>query len=289
MPWKKSANAAFEKCTGFRVTRARSASDRTKAADGPVATAARPPADPDADRLLHAPVFVLSPPRSGSTLLRVILNSHPQLHAPIETHIRRLSVRPTTEPAFQALDALGHNVADVEHILWDRVLHRELVRSGKRTLVEKTPSNVFVWKRLATCWPDARFVFLIRHPYSIACSWHEGSPDERPMSEAVPHTRNYMEYLEEARKALPGLTVRYEELTGSPEAETRRICDFLDIPWDPGMITYGRQDHGDFTKGIGDWKDKIRSGTVQPGRPLPTADEIPAGLRPMAAAWGYVD
>jgi hypothetical protein len=55
------------------------------------------------------------------------------------------------------------------------------------------------------------------------------------------------------------------------------------------MITYGRQDHGDFTKGIGDWKDKIRSGTVQPGRPLPTADEIPAGLRPMAAAWGYVD
>jgi Sulfotransferase family len=39
-----------------------------------------------------------------------------------------------------------------------------LRRSGKPTLVVKTPSNVLIWQRIADCWPDARFVFLLRHP-----------------------------------------------------------------------------------------------------------------------------
>ncbi|MFD5627784.1 sulfotransferase family protein [Streptomyces sp. NPDC127072] len=301
---KRTAKSAFESCTGLRVTRARGPLPRTEpkavprttprtAADrpptGPVAASARPPARPETDRLLRAPVFVLSAPRSGSTLLRVLLNSHSQLHSPHETHFRRITVRFTTEPAHQAMEAAGHNLADVEHLLWDRLLHRELTLSGKEFLVEKTPSNVFVWNRLATCWPDARFVFLLRHPYSIARSWHEGDPAERPMAEAVRHTREYMRTLEQARAHLPGHTLRYEDLTADPEASTRALCERLGLPWEPAMTQYGRHDHGAFTKGIGDWTDKIRSGSVQPGRPLPEPGEIPEGLRPMARAWGYLD
>lgn len=314
MPWKRSASVALEKYAGLRVTRVRNTADgkpRAAAAKtapvpprrdgagaepappvgdglGKVGARARPPAK-DGDRLLTAPVFVLSPPRSGSTLLRVVLNSHSQLHAPIETHVRRLAVKLTTKPTEHAMETLGHNTADVEHLLWDRLLHRELVLSGKETLVEKTPSNVFVWKRLATCWPDARFIFLMRHPASIAKSWHEGDPEERPMDKAVPHTLKYMQALEKARTNLPGLTLRYEELTGEPESATRRICEFLDIPWEEGMITYGQQNHGEFRKGIGDWKEKIRTGTIQRGRPLPSPDEIPPELREMARVWGYLD
>jgi len=295
---KRTAKSAFESCTGLRVTRTRRPLHRTEAAPeaalarppaGQVAASARPPARPETDRLLHAPVFVLSAPRSGSTLLRVLLNSHSQLHSPHETHFRRITVRFTTEPAHQAMEAAGHNLADVEHILWDRLLHRELALSGKEFLVEKTPSNVFVWNRLATCWPDARFVFLIRHPYSIARSWHEGDPEKRPMEEAVRHTHEYMRTLEQARKHLPGHTLRYEDLTTDPDAATRALCERLAIPWEPAMTEYGRHDHGAFTKGIGDWTDKIKSGSVQPGRPLPDPGEIPEGLLPIARAWGYLD
>ncbi|KPI06255.1 hypothetical protein OK074_4233 [Actinobacteria bacterium OK074] len=296
---KQKAKTAFESCTGLRVSRARrplnsGTGDGGSGADGTqpvgrVAAMARPPARPETDRLLRQPVFVLSPPRSGSTLLRVLLNSHSRLHSPHETHFRRITVKFTTEPASQAMQAAGHNIADVEHILWDRLLHRELAVSGKEFLVEKTPSNVFVAERLATAWPDARFLFLIRHPYSIARSWHEGAPETRPMDEAVRHTREFMQALEQARDAIPGHTVRYEDLTADPEKTTRAVCDFLDIGWEPTMTEYGRHDHGDFAKGIGDWKDKIKTGTVQPGRPLPRPEEIPEGLRGMAGAWGYLD
>ena len=246
----------------------------------------RPPADPEADRLLVAPVFVLSAPRSGSTLLRMVLNSHSQLHAPIETHVRRLSVRFNTPLARAAMEAFGHNIPDVEHILWDRLLHRELLRSGKETIVEKTPSNVFVVDRFARCWPDARFLFLLRHPLSIARSWHDADPSRRPMNRAIHHTLKYMEALDGARARHAGLAVRYEDLTTDPTAETGRICDFLDVPWEPGMISYGQQEH-EFRKGMGDWRDKIRTGTIQPGRPLPRPREVPHDLRAMCERWGY--
>jgi hypothetical protein len=308
MQWKRKVTTVRERALRPRAARAQEgtgpgqqsgaassssgAAKRNKPKDvspppAKVAASARPPAEP-ADRLLKAPVVVLSPPRSGSTLLRVVLNSHPQLHAPHETHVRRLIVKLSTPPVAHAMEGFGHNLADIEHILWDRILHRELARSGKETIVEKTPSNVFVWKRLATCWPDARFIFLMRHPMSIATSWHEGDKSKRPMSKAVPHTLNYMRALEEARAGLPGLTLRYEELTSDPEGQTRRICDFLDIPWEPAMITYGQKDHGPYVKGIGDWKAKIKSGTIQQGRPLPKPEEIAVELQEMCRIWEYL-
>ncbi|GLW06397.1 sulfotransferase family protein [Microtetraspora sp. NBRC 13810] len=249
--------------------------------------AVRPPSDP-ADRLLVAPVFVLSSVRSGSTLLRVMLNSHSEIHSPHEMHVRRITVNLPTEPLQQAIEALGHTQSDVEHLLWDRLLHRELARSGKRILAEKTPSNVFAFRRIATCWPDARFIFLLRHPLSIATSWHEADPVKRPMKEAVTHTYQYMKYLEEARHSIDGVTVRYEDLTADPYEQTRRICDYLKVDWEEGMVHYGDKGHGEFVKGIGDWRDKIRTGTVQPGRPLPKPDEVPEDLHPICRSWGYL-
>ena len=224
---------------------------------------------------------------TGSTLLRVMLNSHSRVHSPIETHFRRMTVGLGTEPVRQAMELLGHTHCDIEHLVWDRLLHRELSRSGKPILVEKTPSNVFAWRRIAACWPDAHFVFLLRHPMSIVQSWHEADPDRRPMEEAVPRTLSYMTYLEEARTHLEGLTMRYEELVAGPEAELRRLCLFLGVEWEPAMLDYGAQDHGGFVKGIGDWRDKIRTGTVVAGRPLPLPGEVPDELREICRSWDY--
>jgi hypothetical protein len=286
MAWQRRINGALARYTGFQIERVGKAE---KAADGPAKPAGvpfRPPADPRTDRLLTAPVFVMSPVRSGSTLLRSVLNAHPDLHAPHELHVRRLNVEFGTSLAEKAMAELGHNRADLEHLLWDRVLHRELMRSGKKYIVDKTPANAFAHERISTCWPDARYVFLLRHPASIATSWHEASPGKRTPEQAALDALRYMKAVERARKALPGLTVRYEDLTADPEGACRRICEFLDIPWTPQMLEYGPPDV--VRKGLGDWKDKIRSGTVQPGRDLPALEEIPESLRAMCRTWGYL-
>jgi hypothetical protein len=246
------------------------------------------PADLPTDRLLTRPVFIMSPVRSGSTLLRMLLNAHSRLHSPHELHIRRLEVDYGSKLSQRAMSALDLERGDLEHLLWDRVLHRELVRSGKDFIVEKTPSNAFVYRRIKDCWPDARFVFLLRHPVNIARSWHEGDPDKRSYEEAAADALRYMKAVDNARKGLPGgHTVRYEDLTAAPEEELRRLCAFLGLDFEPAMLDYGKKDDSQVVKGLGDWKDKIRSGTVQTGRALPGEDETPELLRPMCEAWGY--
>ena len=110
--------------TGYELRRVAAPKPRTEH-DVP-----RPPSDPEHDRLLREPVFLLSSVRSGSTLLRLMLNSHPLVHAPHETHVRRLVVEFETPPVRQAMETCGHRRTDLEHLLWDRVLHRELARSG---------------------------------------------------------------------------------------------------------------------------------------------------------------
>lgn len=303
----RKLNDVLGTATGFEVRRARPRGAASAARLAPVAAKALPgskaaakpksqplpyrePADPETDRLLRQPVFIMASVRSGSTLLRLLLNAHSQLHAPHELHFRRLEVTCSTSLAERSMAALDLKRSDLEHLLWDRVLHRELQTSGKRFLVEKTPSNAFVCKRIAACWPDARFLFLLRHPASVARSWHEVDPKKRNAEEAMLDSLRYMNAVERARKSLTGHVVRYEDLTGDPTSTMKGICAFLGLDFEPEMLDYGARAGGDFTKGLGDWKDKIKSGAVQPGRELPSSPgDIPGPLREICRAWGYAD
>ena len=244
------------------------------------------PLVPAGERLVASPTFILCSVRSGSTLLRVLLNSHSQVFAPHELHFRFIRVRLTRRASQRAMAELGLEKESLEHLLWDRILHRLLAGSGKPRIVCKTPSDVFIADRIRACWPDARFIFLLRHPAAIARSRAAVATDRGP-ERNVEVVLRYGEALEQARQAYDGLTVRYEDLTADPESETRRVCAFLGLDWEPAMLDYGRADHGRYKAGLGDWAEKIRSGAVQPATPPPPLEETPEPLRELAEAWGY--
>ena len=222
--------------------------------------------------------------RSGSTLVRVLLDSHSQLHAPHELHLRGLVVRARSRPARSAIQELGLNRRELQHLLWDRLLQTELERHGKRYLVNKTPTDVFIADRIRECWPDARFIFLLRHPAAIARSRANARPQDGE-ERNVAMVRRYGDAIERARAAHPGLVVRYEDVTTDPEGQLTRLCAFLDVPFEPQMLDYDRFDHGRYRVGLGDWTEKIRSGVIQPAAPPP--EHVPDGLRDLVAAWGY--
>ncbi|MQA60601.1 MAG: sulfotransferase [Actinophytocola sp.] len=287
----RKVNRKLGATVGYEVRKVRKV-EQPAVHDKPIETpeeplAYRPPADPGLDRLLKRPIFIMSPVRSGSTLLRLILTSHSELHSPHELHFRRLEASCSTGLCKKAMEELGLDRGDLEHLLWDRVMHRELVRSGKSTIVEKTPSNTFVWRRIAACWPDARFIFLLRHPMSIAVSWHEADTVKRTYEEATADALRYMNATQRARKALPGHTVRYEDLTAEPESTVKDLCGFLEVDWEPEMLQYGPRGEGELQKGLGDWKDKIASGVIQSGRELPDPAAVPKSLQKICKAWGY--
>jgi Sulfotransferase family len=239
------------------------------------------------DRLVEAPGFILCTVRSGSTLLRVLLNSHSEIHSPHELHLRDLDVSLRSPYAEQSMREVGVDATLLEYMLWDRVLHRELEASGKRILVNKTPSDALIADRILECWPDARFIFLLRHPLAATLSRQAVRPQDS-LERNAKMVRRYGTAVEEARQKHPGLTVRYEDLASDPRRETQRICAFLGVPWEAQMLEYGQFDHGRYRAGFGDWKDKIRSGRVQPPDPLPAPEDIPDLLRPLSRAWGYL-
>jgi len=273
--WKDVANRSLSRTTGFELRRARPSGVQP-------GRAARP-----GNRLVPEPAFVMCTLRSGSTLLRLMLNSHPEIHCPHEIHLRYISVNFDERVAKRSMKEMGLNEERLEYLLWDRILHRELVRSGKPLLVTKTPNDVYIADRLKKCWPKSKMVFLIRHPAMIARSRLAARPgrDEERNTEII---RNYCNALERARQSYEGPTIRYEDLTTDPTTALTTVCDHLGVTFDPAMLDYGRHDHGRAVAGLGDWKDKIKTGTVQPPEPLPPESEIPAGLRAICATWGYL-
>jgi hypothetical protein len=272
-------NAALVRATGYQLSKPKP--ERTAAQERALRRRLRP-----GDRLLTAPAFVLCSVRSGSTLLRVLLDSHSKICSPHELHMRDISVQLKTDYAERSLGEIGLEQRRLEYLLWDRVLHRELDQAGKELLVNKTPSDVFIADRIRECWPDSRFIFLLRHPVSIVRSRHAARPQD---SEArnLKMVRRYCDAIEAARHTYDGVTVRYEDITADPERETRRVCEFLGVEWEPAMLQYGEFDHGRMKPGLGDWSEQIKSGRVQAPKPLPAPDEIPDALLALTEAWGY--
>jgi hypothetical protein len=281
MEWERRVNATLRRTIGYHLSR-------------PPGHPARKFAPPESGRLLKAPVFILSPARAGSTLLRMILGSHSTLYAPPELPLRQLTVRAETKWIQASMKELQLTQQELDFLLWDRVLADTLKRSGKPTVVVKTPSNVLIWQQLAECWPDARFIFLLRHPanavVSLNAAWAAGwHPTESgSLDESAAKALRYMTALEEARRTLPGRTVRYEDLTAEPEAITRQLCEFLKIRFEPAMLEYGEFGHGRIAAGLGDTSEKLRSGRIQAAAPPPDVSHLPDELLRMCATWGYM-
>lgn len=316
MTWQRRANRLLSRFTGYEVHKpgvavrqtARRAAQKSGATAGekaggkPTKATAKvnrsaPPPQPEqrlretmpGDRLLTKPAFVLSSVRSGSTLLRVILNSHSQILSPHELHLPHLRIRETTKYIAQSNRALGLDERELEYLLWDRVLHWQLQQSGKQVIVDKTPHNSFVWQRLVECWPQVKFIYLLRHPMASALSRLEYSQKrQETLEHNVNRVLRYVNAVEDARSKHPGLTVRYEELTNDPTKVTKQLCEFLEVDWEPGMLEYGQGEHGAFKPGLGDWSQQIKSGEIKPARPLPSAADVHPALHDICRRWGYL-
>ena len=117
MNWKETLNGALTRATGYELQRAGGGAAKRPLRAG--------------DRLIEAPVFVMCTLRSGSTLLRVLLDSHSQIHCPHEIHLRYVSVHFDEKWSERSMKEMGLDPERLEYLLWDRILHRELAASGK--------------------------------------------------------------------------------------------------------------------------------------------------------------
>jgi amino acid adenylation domain-containing protein len=224
-------------------------------------------------------VFLLSPPRSGSTLLRVMLAGHPRLFAPPELELLSFDTLAERRTAFAGRDAfwlegLIRAVMEAQGLAADAA--REVVAGweaeglstlaaygrlqaslGDRLLVDKTPSyslSPSALRRIEEAFEAPFYLHLVRHPNGMIRSFEEARLDQiffrrdhpfsrRQLAELIwtDSHRNLLEVLAGV-PAERQLRVRFEDLLADPARVVGEICERLDLRFDPSMVQpYGDQ------------------------------------------------
>jgi len=221
-------------------------------------------------------VFLIGAPRSGSTLLTRMLGAHSKIHAPAEPHLltplAHLGFYDSVEKApydpVIARAGIREVVADMPNgeadylqslrAYTDSIYDKLLAPSGRELLLDKTPAYALVLDFAARLYPNAKFVVLTRHPLAVWSSFvtsffdgdHEVAHKHNPLMER--YVPAIARFLRERPVDLHHL--RYEEMVSEPEAHMEKLCAYLEVPFEPGMVNYGDQagSSKSATRGLGD-------------------------------------
>ena len=219
------------------------------------------------------PILIMSTERSGSNLVRRMLAAHPELSAPPPPHLwdLLLPMLPRYGPLDQGerwrdlvSDAIALTQVKSSHTYWKHALTVDEVaararrknlsgligamyegyaaREGKKRWVCKE-NNLFQHAfRILDVYPGTRVIYLVRDGRDVSCSIRKVPTHDQHAYYIAREWRDeqrrcisvYLDLLESRRSTL----LRYEELIEAPERELRRLCDALELAFEPAMLAF---------------------------------------------------
>lgn len=191
------------------------------------------------------PIFVVGSMRSGSTLLRLILDSHENIAIGSESGFMGAASAMKSIPAWQHgsdwYKRLGWSEDEFDERISEffaGIFQRYAVEHGKQRWGDKTPFHTMHIPLMARLFPTAAFVGVVRHPGAVVTSLSQqwGYPFE----EAI----NYWVFMNSALtlsgRDLGGRFVlcRYEDLILDTESTLRDLMSFLREPWSENLLQH---------------------------------------------------
>ncbi len=253
------------------------------------------------------PFFVVGAQRSGTTMLRLMLNQHPDVAVPFESGFvtdfaaRQADFGDLSDPANAArmLDAIashplvkkGNLILDTQAILarpitdyaslCDAIFSAYADAKGKRRWGDKTPSYITELDQLWRLFPGCKIVHIVRDGRDVALSNLRVGWGIHNLPRAAQDWRwkTLLAHKMGAVLAPNYIELRYEELVLAPEQQLRRICEFLELDYDPRMLSYHENSVNEMPQASLDWH---RNSVKAPDRSLvytwkydmPKADRI---------------
>ena len=200
-------------------------------------------------------IFVLGFLRSGTSLLEVILEGHPQVVSVEESESLIDSVQQFMQQP-QDLERFVHappaTLEALRSAYWRRVAQAGADVTGK-VFVDKNPLNTLKLPLIARLFPQAKILFACRDPRDIvlSCFRHRfrmSAPiyELLTLESAARYYDAVMRVFLECTRLLPleFCLVRHEDVVSSFAREMRRVCDFLGLTWDPAMGDFALRTQG---------------------------------------------
>lgn len=246
------------------------------------------------------PIFILSCVRSGSTMLRCIVDTHPNLCSPGHLSLGPLCAHLYATayyslgklPDMETEEQRDQRAINETRRVVDDLLGRYAQGKGKKNWCEKSTINIDYLKILAKVFPQAKYICLYRNCLDVAYSSIKFSPlgymdelasyvQKHPTNLVAAMMDNWLDKTSklmafEQAHANQCIRVNYESLVQQPEHVLAKLFDFLDEPWDESLIESIFKVHHD--QGEGDvkvWfsgkinKDSIGNGTAIPFTAIP--------------------
>ena len=218
-----------------------------------------------------APIYIIGTERSGSNLLRVILNAHSGIDIPHPPHIMRYfadleggygdlaqaSVR--TDLVNDVLRLIDTHIypwevdLDVERVvnearpanllgIFAAIYDQHLAHTGKRRWGCKSTFMVHHIQAALDRDPEARFVWIIRDPRDVAASSRKSvfSPFHPHFTARLWDDQQREGLAMEARHPSSVHRLHYERLLSDPEGTIRELCDFLGEPFEADLLAHER-------------------------------------------------
>jgi hypothetical protein len=211
------------------------------------------------------PLFLVSLPRSGSTMTQAVLSNHDAIATTPEPWVQLMAA------SFQRLDLvrakfdwkLGVEALDAcapgqslvgqakerLHELADELYTETCERTGATYFLDKTPRYYYILEELYERYPDAKFLILSRNLVSVLLSIYKtwiqsGSPErlDRYLCDLFDGPRYLKSFLDAHGDSERVMSITYESIMQNPEEVFRAIFEWLGLDFDPSMLNYEAND-----------------------------------------------
>jgi len=198
-------------------------------------------------RPAQSPIFVVGCQRSGTTLLRLMLDSHPRISCGPETGLLSdLAGLHSRNAGYLRNYGLPDEYWDAKFAqFFDSFKTEYALSNGKARWADKTPKYALSLDYILRLFPTCQIIHMVRDGRDVVASHR----DKWGYWSAIKATVKWPRYIDAARSAGAQLgteryiEVRYEDLVREPESSMRTLLEFLHEPWDAAVLEHDKKPH----------------------------------------------